>query len=76
MTSFYNLKNRRAVRMHSEQTGFIGWACTGFLFIVNMVTPQDWSYIMASVTAGATAVFYIARTVEIIRKKSDNEPKG
>lgn len=61
--------------MHNEQGGIIGWTCTAFLMVVNMVTPQDWSYIMASITAGATAVFYIARTVEIIRKKSDNESK-
>ena len=62
--------------MHNEQTGIVGWFCTGFFMVVNMITPQDWSYIMASITAGATAVFYIARTVEIIRKKSDNESKG
>lgn len=57
--------------MHNEQGGIIGWTCTAFLMVVNMVTPQDWSYIMASITAGATAVFYIARTVEIIRKRND-----
>jgi hypothetical protein len=61
--------------MHNEQTGIVGWSATAFLMVVNMVTPQDWSYIMASITAGATAVFYIARTVEIIRKKSDDAQK-
>ena len=61
--------------MHNDQTGLVGWIATSFFMLVNMITPQDWSYIMASVTAGATAMFYIARTVEIFRKKNDDESK-
>ena len=61
------------MKMHNEQTGIIGWVATTFMFIISMITPQDWSYIMASVTAGATALFYIARTVEIIRRRNDDK---
>lgn len=60
---------------HDNQGGLFGWGATMLFMIVNMITPQDWSYVMASVAAGATAAFYIARTVEIIRKKSDDESK-
>ena len=61
--------------MHNDSTGIIGWVATSFFMVVSMITPQDWSYIMASVTAGATAMFYIARTIEIFRKKNHDDKK-
>lgn len=59
--------------MHNDSGGIVGWCCTTFLFVVNMVTPQDWSYVMAGVAAGATAFFYVARTIEIIRGKKNDD---
>lgn len=58
---------------HNEP-GLLGWACTSFLFVINMITPQDWSYIMTGIAAGATGVFYIAKTINVIRRR--NEPES
>lgn len=55
----------------NEQGGIGGWIATSFLFVINMITPQDWSYIMAGIAAGGTAFFYIAKGVQILKRKDE-----
>lgn len=55
----------------SNDTGLVGWACTSFLFVLNMITPQDWSYIMTGIAAGMTGVYYIAKTINVFTKKDE-----
>lgn len=56
---------------HNNEPGVVGWACTSFLFVVNMITPQDWSYIMTGIAAAATGVYYVAKTINVISKKDE-----
>jgi hypothetical protein len=60
---------------HDQSGGLIGWACTSFLFVLNMVAATEWSAIMTAIAAGATATFYIARTIEIIKGKNKDGDK-
>jgi len=55
----------------SNDTGLVGWACTSLLFVINMITPQDWSYIMTGIAAGMTGVYYIAKTINVFTKKDE-----
>lgn len=61
----------KMIPMHNENGGVVGWLCTSFLFVINMITPQDWSYIMAGVAAGGTAFYYIAKGISVINKKDE-----
>jgi hypothetical protein len=38
---------------------------------MNMITPQDWSYIMTGIAAGMTGVYYIAKTINVFTKKDE-----
>lgn len=55
----------------NNDTGLVGWCCTSFLFVFNMITPQDWSYVMAGIAAGGTAFFYIAKGIQVLTKKDE-----
>lgn len=77
MMSFSRPNKKEGMTMHHDnQGGLFGWGATGLFMLVNMITPQDWSYVMASIAAGCTAAFYVARVYEIVSKKKKDEGEG